>query len=61
MAPSYSTPWLAGGRLETVKLTIEPSESVADSGSIAVAPAEDGMLEVVTFVATGGRFVTGMV
>ena len=57
----YRTPSLAAGKVTTVKLAIVPSESVAVSGSIVVAEALEGMLEVVTFVATGGWFVTGIV
>jgi hypothetical protein len=56
------TPSLTGGRLEIVKLTIVPSVSVAASGSIVVAAAAlEGMLALVTSVATGGWLVNGIV
>jgi hypothetical protein len=38
-----------------------PSVSVADNALIAVAPAVDGILAVVTSFAVGGLFPIGMV
>jgi hypothetical protein len=57
----YKMPWAAGGKVETVKLEIVPSVSVATSGSIAVAAAVLEMLAFVTSVATGGLLPTGIV